>query len=238
MDKTSNTTLKDKDVINATTETPKFVIKKVTKQEVDKAESAKLPKATEEVLYNDAYVSSFENLTIKDIKRQEDEIAKEEFKTVKAELIKQEQELIVSQTVESATSTKPERIEVKSKKLIIEKPNYDLLDVKENVQKTKNKKIKNWKKVALVCSFAFVSIGCVTNCVLIDNLSSQFIAVEDSYNLNLLKYLRNINNLNATNKSLELFETYPEDLNPPSSLGQSTNWFDTLANFITRVFGG
>lgn len=188
----------------------------------------------EEVLYNDAYVSTFENLTISDIKKEQERKELEQFKLEKEELLKNQTKS--EATKQNDVKEEASNIEDKTvKKLVIEKPNYDLI---ENAKLKPKKSRKSLKKIIFCCALAMASIGCVTNCVIIDNLSSQYIAVEDSYNLNLFKYLKNINNLNASNKSLELFETYPEELQNPSSLGKSSNWFDKITNFIAGLFGG
>jgi len=69
-------------------------------------------------------------------------------------------------------------------------------------------------------------------------MSSSFLQLEDVYNINLQKYLNNIYNLDTTKKSMEMLETYPEDLLEAGDFGEKTNWFDTLCNFIGGIFGG
>ena len=71
-----------------------------------------------------------------------------------------------------------------------------------------------------------------------DQLNNNYLELQDTYDLNLRSYLSNINKLNITNQGLEFLETYPEELNTPSSIGETTNWFDRIANFIAGLFGG
>lgn len=172
------------------------------------------------------YLSSFKNLTLKDVK-------KEEVKTAPAEISSEDIE--PKEEVKEVDVPKVQE-EKKAKKttLIIEKPNYDLMPKKKGAVKKK----KKFKTVLLACALAVCSIGCVAGAVVCDNMNSHYMQLEDSYNLNLIDYLNKINNLNATNKGFEFIETYPEEINEISSIGESTNWFDNLVNFITGLFGG
>ena len=172
------------------------------------------------------YLSSFKNLTLKDVK-------KEEVKTAPAEISSEDIE--PKEEVKEVDVPKVQE-EKKAKKttLIIEKPNYDLMPKKKGAVKKK----KKFKTALLACALAVCSIGCVAGAVVCDNMNSHYMQLEDSYNLNLIDYLNKINNLNATNKGFEFIETYPEEINEISSIGESTNWFDNLVNFITGLFGG
>ena len=200
---------------------------------LSKAETQIQEEKAEKIEYNDSYVSSFENLTISDVKQLE---SKEE-KTVEEESEKFsepqiEQEVEKEQIVLQETQEQSEPV----KKLVIERPNYDFIgDKKTGAKKKKKSKLK---AALLCCTLAACCVGCVTGSIVIDNLNSQYIALQDEYSLNLATYLRNINNLNATNQGLEFIETYPEDINEISSIGETTNWFDNLSNFIAGIFGG
>ena len=172
------------------------------------------------------YLSTFKNLTLKDVKREEVKIAPAEISSEDIEPKEEMKEVDVPKV----------QGEKKAKKttLIIEKPNYDLMPKKKGAAK-KRKKLKT---ALLACALAVCSIGAVAGSVVCDNLNSHYMQLEDGYNLNLISYINKINNLNATNKGFEFIETYPEDINEISSIGESTNWFDNLVNFITGVFGG
>lgn len=176
----------------------------------------------EEELSN--YLKEFKDLTLKDVKKE-----------------KVEEKIVVASVVEpKVAEVKEPKIEykkvekVKKTTLIIEKPNYDLMPQKKGNVKKK----KNLKTALLACALAVCSIGCVAGAVALDNMNTHYMQLEDSYSLNLIDYLNKINNLNATNKGFEFIETYPEEKQEISSIGESTNWFDNLTNFITGVFGG
>lgn len=172
------------------------------------------------------YLSSFKNLTLKDVKKEEVKTAPAEISSEDIEPKEEAKEVDVPKVQE----------EKKAKKttLIIEKPNYDLMPKEKGAVKKK----KKLKTALLACALAVCSIGCVAGAVVCDNMNSHYLQLEDSYNLNLIDYLNKINNLNATNKGFEFIETYPEEINEISSIGESTNWFDNLTNFITGMFGG
>lgn len=172
------------------------------------------------------YLSSFKNLTLKDVKKEEVKTAPAEISSEDIEPKEEAKEVDVPKVQE----------EKKAKKttLIIEKPNYDLMPKEKGAVKKK----KKLKTALLACALAVCSIGCVAGAVVCDNMNSHYMQLEDSYNLNLIDYLNKINNLNATNKGFEFIETYPEEINEISSIGESTNWFDNLTNFITGMFGG
>lgn len=172
------------------------------------------------------YLSTFKDLTLKDVKKEEVKTAPAEISSEDIEPKEEAKEVDVPKVQE----------EKKAKKttLIIEKPNYDLMPKKKGAVKKK----KKFKTALLACALAVCSIGCVAGAVVCDNMNSHYMQLEDNYNLNLIDYLNKINNLNATNKGFEFIETYPEEINEISSIGESTNWFDNLVNFITGLFGG
>ena len=173
------------------------------------------------------YLSTFKDLTLKDVKKEE---VQEEIKEVEKEEVADIAESIAPE-VEEHPKVKEEK---KKTTLVIRKPNYDLMPKEKGTVKKK----KKLKTALLACALAVCSIGCVAGAVVCDNMNSHYLQLEDSYNLNLIDYLNKINNLNATNKGFEFIETYPEEINEISSIGESTNWFDNLTNFITGMFGG
>lgn len=196
--------------------------KVISKQEQKAQEITEEEKEeVEEVIYN-GYLSNFENLTLSDVKSQEtvDEVAEE----VQSEEIEVEQKVSSPQVEEEKTV----------KKLIIEKPNYDFI-AKSNKKEKKKGKLKT---IVLACALAICSVLCVSGAVMCDQLNDNYLELQDTYDLNLRTYLSNINKLNITNQGLEFLETYPEELNAPSDIGKSSNWFDRLANFIAGLFGG
>lgn len=196
--------------------------KVISKQEQKEQEITEEEKEeVEEVIYN-GYLSNFENLTLSDVKSQEtvDEVAEE----VQSEEIEDKEQISPPQVEEEKTV----------KKLIIEKPNYDFI-AKSNKKEKKKGKLKT---IVLACALAICSVLCVSGAVMCDQLNDNYLELQDTYDLNLRTYLSNINKLNITNQGLEFLETYPEELNAPSDIGKSSNWFDRLANFIAGLFGG
>lgn len=179
------------------------------------------------------YLSSLENMTIADFKKQEDEKKYAEFE--------KEKEVLIAQQYEKKEEKKEEK---QVSQNIIKKPNYDLIEDNKKVikfkQQTKAKK-KNNKKLAsivIACALGASSIIAVTNCVIIDNMNSNFMQIDETYKLNLAKYLKNINNLDQAQNSMEMIETYPEELLEAGDVGEKSNWFDRLCNFIGGIFGG
>ena len=194
--------------------------KVISKQEQKEQEITEKEEVEEEI-YN-GYLSNFENLTLSDVKSQEtvDEVAEE----VQSEEIEDEQKVSPPQVKEEKTV----------KKLIIEKPNYDFI-AKSNKKEKKKGKLKT---IVLACALAICSVLCVSGAVMCDQLNDNYLELQDTYDLNLRTYLSNINKLNITNQGLEFLETYPEELNAPSDIGKTSNWFDRIANFIAGLFGG
>ena len=197
------------------------VISKQEQKEQEKIEE-KVEEVEEKKEIYDGYLSNFENLTLSDVKSQEtvDEVAEE----VQSEEIEDEQKVSPPQVKEEKTV----------KKLIIEKPNYDFI-AKSNKKEKKKGKLKT---IVLACALAICSVLCVSGAVMCDQLNDNYLELQDTYDLNLRTYLSNINKLNITNQGLEFLETYPEELNAPSDIGKTSNWFDRIANFIAGLFGG
>ncbi len=180
-----------------------------------------------------SYLNSFENMTVADVKRQEEQKQLEEFE--------KEKEVLIAQVYEK--TDEPQEQEQKPAN-IIEKPNYDLLEENKKIvrltKKTKAEKKRSKKTAGIVLAAVLgaSAIICVTNAALIDQFSSNYIEVEETYNFNLGKYLKDINNLDATKKSMEFLETYPDDMLDAGSIGEKSNWFDRLCNFLGGLFGG
>ncbi len=196
--------------------------KVISKQEQKEQEITEKEEVEEKKEIYNGYLSNFENLTLSDVKSQEtvDEVAEE----VQSEEIEDKEQISPPQVEEEKTV----------KKLIIEKPNYDFI-AKSNKKEKKKGKLKT---IVLACALAICSVLCVSGAVMCDQLNNNYLELQDTYDLNLRSYLSNINKLNITNQGLEFLETYPEELNTPSSIGETTNWFDRIANFIAGLFGG
>ena len=197
------------------------VISKKEQKEQEKIEE-KVEEVEEKKEIYDGYLSNFENLTLADVKPQE---------------AGKEQEPVAQGAEEVVEEEKPLAVQERTvKKLIIEKPNYDFI-AKSN-KKEKPKRKGKLKTIVLACALAVCSVLCVSGAVMCDQLNNNYLELQDTYDLNLRSYLSNINKLNITNQGLEFLETYPEELNTPSSIGKTSNWFDRIANFIAGLFGG
>lgn len=197
------------------------VISKQEQKEQEKIEE-KVEEVEEKKEIYDGYLSNFENLTLSDVKPQEAVKEEEPVAEVAEEVVEEEKPLAVQERT--------------VKKLIIEKPNYDFI-AKSN-KKEKPKRKGKLKTIVLACALAVCSVLCVSGAVMCDQLNNNYLELQDTYDLNLRSYLSNINKLNITNQGLEFLETYPEELNTPSSIGKTSNWFDRIANFIAGLFGG
>lgn len=198
---------------------PKITIKKVAPPE-DKTE----------------YLKSLEDITIGDYKKKEEQEKAEQFKKEKETLIQQQFE----------TEIKPEKEDQTANQNIIEKPNYDLIEDNKKIVKLGRKKQekqkpaakkKNWF-LALAIAFGISATICVTNAVIIDNMQSSIVQLEETYELNLAKYLKNLAKLDSTKESMEIIPTYPDEFYEAGEIGEKSNWFDRICNFIGGIFGG
>lgn len=201
--------------------------------ETEKEKSQQEMKKEEYSSINMEYINSFKDMTVEDIKKEEEKKKIEEFKEEKKQLLEKQFEKTEEKQVEKVESVN-----------IIEKPNFDLLEEnKKNVKlkkKQPQKKVKSKKLagIVLACTLGASGIVCVVNCVGIENLSNNYLQIDETYKLNLAKYLKDIAKLDTTKKSMEFIETYPEDLLDAGDLGQKSNWFDRLCNFLGGLFGG
>lgn len=210
----------------------RLVIEKETKTEKETDEKKVILNENKKTLPINNYLNSFENLTVADIKKKEEDKRVEEFKSQKEDLIKEQYEKLAQEETVNEASQK-----------IIEKPNYDFIKENKKIVKInkKEEKQKNRKKltgIALACTLGISALICVTNTIIIDNLNTNLIEIDKTYDINLQKYLRNINNLDATKQGMEFIETYPEDLLDAGDLGKQSNWFDRLCSFLGGLFGG
>lgn len=215
-------------------EVEKKEIVSVQKQEQPKVSiKLKVKEESKNFTPSTEYLNSLDNVTIGDIKRQEEKKKEEQFKIDKEVLIQE-------QFQQPKQEEKPQQVSQK----VIEKPNYDLIEENKKIVKLKKKtktKSVNKKKVAsiaLACALGASAVVCVTNAVLIDNMSSSFIQIDETYKLNLAQYLQNIYKLDTAKKGMEIVETYPDDLLDAGDLGEYSNWFDRLCSFLGGLFGG
>ncbi len=229
----------DKQIVE--TKTEKQVVK--TEQNVKTEENITVQSAPPA---RSSYLNSFENMTVADIKREEERKKDEEFRAERDRYIQEQYEKEREQKSKKE-QTKVERqeklTEEKPSENIIEKPNYDLIQENKKIIKlTKSSKTKSKKSkkagIALACALGASAIICVTNIVIIDQLSASYVQIDETYQFNLAKYLKDISNLDSTQKSMELIETYPEEILDAGDVGQSSNWFDRICNFIAGLFGG
>ena len=54
----------------------------------------------------------------------------------------------------------------------------------------------------------------------------------------LAKYLKNLAKLDSTKESMEIIPTYPDEFYEAGEIGEKSNWFDRICNFIGGIFGG
>ncbi len=244
MDKTISQTLVEK-----TTETkPETQTEKLEEMQVEKLEEKQKEVVLKEAPPANAhYLSNFENLTVADVKKEEQLLQEQQAKEQREQLLEEErlqQEEILQEQQEEPQKQVLQQEKCAKSTNVIEKPNWDLLEENKKVVKLKNhsasKKVKKKKTAALVLALALGGCGalCVTNTIILDQMNSSFLQLEDTYHLNLQRYLQNISNLDATKKSMEMVETYPEELLDAGDLGKKTNWFDKLCNFLGGLFGG
>lgn len=213
-----------------------YAEKKVEIEKKIETENKPLPKLSIKIketppVQKTEYLNSLDNMTLADYKRMEEEKKAKESNLEKEKLIQ----------VSLSEEKTPAQSEFEK---VIEKPNYDFIEENKKIVKLKKKekpKAKNKKKLAgimLACALGASALICVTNTVIIDNMNSNFLQIDETYKVNLASYLKNIYNLDVTQKSMEMIETYPEDILDAGDLGQKSNWFDRLCNFLGGLFGG
>lgn len=204
----------------------KLIAEKETKMKIEEEKKESLKKLSikpsQTPSYKTEYLNSLENLTLADLKKQQEQKEVETFKEQKEEFIQNQFE--------------PANVafEQKACQKVIEKPNYDLMPESKKVVKLEKKKKdkKKFGKLALCCALGACALICVANTVIIDQMNADFVQIDETYQMNLASYLKKIYNLDTTKKSMEMIETYPDDLLDAGDLGQQSNWFDKLCNFF------
>lgn len=164
------------------------------------------------------------------------------------------------ETIEKSSDMQPSKTATAEPKssadnsLIIETPNYDMIEtlspeqrkkifkIEENVKSGSEAKAKpnRFKIIMFSIMFAIFGIWGIVNIATLDNISSSISEITAEYNMNLASYLNNLHTLDGTSaENMEnLFETIPKDDFPPNSIGEQSNWFDRFCNFISGLFGG
>lgn len=164
------------------------------------------------------------------------------------------------ETIEKSSDMQPSKTATAEPKssadnsLIIETPNYDMIEtlspeqrkkifkIEENVKSESEAKAKpnRFKIIMFSILFAIFGIWGIVNIATLDNISSSISEITAEYNMNLASYLNNLHTLDGTSaENMEnLFETIPKDDFPPNSIGEQSNWFDRFCNFISGLFGG
>lgn len=132
-------------------------------------------------------------------------------------------------------------------------PNYDMMESLSEQQhekifgqqeeisfSQKRKRKLSYKSIIFALLFAIFGIWGVVNISTMEHLGSQIEVASESYNINLANYLKNLTALDTTNQeNMEnLFEVIPSQTLPPTSIGETSNWFDRFCNFLTGLFGG
>lgn len=186
---------------------------------------------------NESYLNSFKDMTIADLKREEEE----KFKAERDRLIQEQFE----KELKEKTKVKQEKVQKTAKeesKNVIEKPNYDLIEENKKIvklsKKTHEKSKKKTAGIVLACVLGASAVVCVANTIVIDQMSSNYVQIDETYQFNLAKYLKDIYNLDVTKDSMQVIETYPDELLDAGDVGESSNWFDRICNFIVGIFGG
>lgn len=218
--------------------------KEIKEKEIQQIEETKeAAKSEEQTIPQNSYVNSFEGQTIADIKREEEKKEHAEFVVEKEKLI---QEQFVEKPLKIESETKEEKEEKSEKSVnVIEKPNYDLIEEPKKTIKLKKKENLKQKKrpnrlasIVLACVLGASAIVCIANFSVLDQMQNNLTNIEETYNLRLDKYMKNILNLDTTKKSMEFIETYPDKLQNAGDLGKKSNWFDRLCNYLGGLFGG
>lgn len=132
----------------------------------------------------------------------------------------------------------------------VEKPNFDKLPeltpekrkrvFKVEREKPAEKKKQNPKLKLAIISICFVLLAafCITTGIEITKASQSLQIAQSEYSANLLDLTKKIYSTETGNRSLSLFETYPEEDLTSVSIYETSNWFDRLCKFLSGLFGG
>lgn len=162
-----------------------------------------------------------------------------------------EKERLFQESLNQKQVEKPS-LTIKKTQSIVEKPNFDKLQKLTNekqkkfikikkhteAEKPKHKTNKTLKIVLIALCFCLIGGLFTYTTVEVVKASSSISTLQKSYDANLLDLIQKINSVETGNRSLDLFETYPEQNLGASSLNPSSNWFDRFCNFMAGIFGG
>lgn len=155
----------------------------------------------------------------------------------------------------TVTEKKEEKIvkelfsEKANEEVVVEKPNFDKIEElppekRKKIFKVEKEKVEGKKKskkltliLASVC-LAILAAFCITTGVEIAKANQSLQAVQSEYSANLGSLIQKIYSTETGNRSLSLFETFPEEDLTASSFYQTSNWFDRFCKFLTGLFGG
>lgn len=181
-------------------------------------------------------------------------LEKKEIKLVKETKPKTKQE--VKQETKTITEKKEEKIVKKlfeeevNDEVVVEKPNFDQLKelppekrkkvFKLEKEKVTEKKKNSFKLKLILASICLVILAafCITTGVEIAKANQSLNAVQSEYSANVATLIQKIYSTETGNRSLSLFETFPEEDLTASSFYETSNWFDRFCKFLTGLFGG
>jgi hypothetical protein len=141
----------------------------------------------------------------------------------------------------------------KKERAVVETPNYDFI---KEISPEKRKKIYKIEKTQsqtnvkpftfskklkfILFSIVFIIGGafCISSGVQLLDASNALNAAQTQYEISLAQLIKKMSKIDSGNNLLELIETYPTELLEPSSIAESSNWFDKICNFISGLFGG
>lgn len=177
-------------------------------------------------------------------------LEKEEIETE----VKTEKSKVNLETLRSELAKEREmKRQMAQKEKAVVSPNYDLI---KEISPEKRKKIYKIQKIEpsekakpfsfnkklkiILFSLIFFVAGafCLTSGIQLIDASSSLSISQTTYEANVLKLIKKIHKIDNSNTALELIDTYPSEIEEPSSISKDTNWFDKICNFISGLFGG
>ena len=142
---------------------------------------------------------------------------------------------------------------IKKERAVVETPNYDMI---KEISPEKRKQIYKVEKIhpeekakpftfnkklkIILFGLVFLLAGafCISSGVQMLDSSTALQAAQSQYEISMTNLIKKISKIDSGNKALELIETHPREIKDPSSIEESSNWFDRICNFISGLFGG
>lgn len=174
------------------------------------------------------------------LKKQAKTEVKQETKLEKQILVEKKEKKVVKKLFSAPLNTE----------VVTEKPNFDKIEelkpgIREKIFKVEKEKIETKKKsnirlkiVLMSICFVAITAFCITTGVQIAKASQTLQAAQSEYSANLLEVIQKIYSTETGNRSLSLFDTYPEEDLTAASIYETSNWFDKFCKFLTGFFGG